>query len=145
MVNESLACNSCDKRAAGGDVKPAATTLDDAFASLTFERNRTPESQDLDTAFCQLATYRDGAIFLGHWAGRSEWEIHRMGDEIVMVIEGSTTLTLLIDGIEVPHVLRAGQLIVVPQSTWHRFETPEEVKVMTVTPQPTEHSVEMPL
>ena len=125
-------------------MKPAAKTLDDAFASLTFAPDRTPESQDLEAAFCQLSSYRDGAIFLGHWAGRSEWEIHRMGDEIVMVIEGSTTLTLLIDGTEVPHVLSAGQLMVVPQSTWHRFETPEAVKVMTVTPQPTEHSIEMP-
>ena len=126
-------------------MKSEAKTLEQAFDSLTFASARTPRSEDLASAFCELSPYRDGAIFLGHWAGHSEWEIHRNGDEIVMVIEGSTTLTMLIDGTEVPHTLRSGQLIVVPQSTWHRFETPEEVKVMTVTPQPTDHSVERPV
>ena len=125
-------------------MKIEAKSLEAAFGSLVFAPSRTPESDDLDSAFCELSSYRDGAIFLGHWAGHSEWEIHRNGDEIVMVIEGSTTLTMLIDGIEVPHTLKPGQLIVVPQSTWHRFDTPEGVKVMTVTPQPTEHSVERP-
>ena len=119
-------------------------TLKEAFDSLVFAPDRTPESEDLDSAFCQLSAYRDGAIFIGHWAGHSEWEIHRKGDEIVMVIEGSTTLTTLVDGTQIPHTLKSGQLIVVPQSTWHRFETPDEVKVMTVTPQPTEHSIEQP-
>ena len=125
-------------------MKASSKTLSDAFASLVFASDRTPESKDLEAAFCELAPYRDGAIFLGHWAGRSEWEIHRNGDEIVMVVEGSTTLTMLIDGAEVPNTLTSGQLIVVPRSTWHRFETPEEVKVMTVTPQPTDHSIEKP-
>ena len=34
--------------------------------------------------------------------------------------------------------------VVVPQGTWHRFETPESVLVMSVTPQPTDHSTEPP-
>ncbi|MEL6183825.1 MAG: cupin domain-containing protein [Myxococcota bacterium] len=109
-----------------------------------FAPSRTPESKDLDAAFCELSPYREGAIFLGHWAGRSEWEIHRQGDEVVMVIDGATTLTMLIDDEEIPHPLQAGQLIVVPKGVWHRFETPDGVKVMTVTPQPTEHSVTRP-
>ena len=124
--------------------EPEPKSLSVAFDSLSFAPGRTPESQDLDSAFCQLASYRDGAVFLGHWAGRSEWEIHRVGDEIVMVVEGSTILTLLIDGEEISHTLNSGELIVVPQSTWHRFETPEAVKVMTVTPQPTDHSIDRP-
>ncbi len=124
--------------------KAEPKSLKDGFSSLTFAPDRTPQSQDLDSAFCELAPYRDGAIFLGHWAGQSEWEIHRVGDEIVMVIEGSTTLTLLIDGCETSHTLEPGQLIVVPTGTWHRFDTPHEVKVMTVTPQPTDHSIDKP-
>jgi hypothetical protein len=27
----------------------------------------------------------------------------------------------------------------VPQNTWHRFEAPDGVSLMTATPQPTEH------
>ncbi|MEM9069467.1 MAG: cupin domain-containing protein [Myxococcota bacterium] len=88
--------------------------------------------------------YRDGAIYVGHWAGKSEWERHRQGDEIVMVLEGETTLFLLGEDGETPHTLKARELLVVPQGVWHRFETPASVKVMTVTPQPTDHSVERP-
>jgi len=36
------------------------------------------------------------------------------------------------------------QMIIVPQGTWHRFSTPVGVKVMTVTPQPTDHQIEQP-
>jgi len=37
-----------------------------------------------------------------------------------------------------------GELIVVPQGVWHRFETPEGVKVVAVTPKPTDHQVNRP-
>ncbi len=118
--------------------------LFDAFDSLTFKSDRKPESTDMDQAFYRLAAYRDGAVFLAHWAGHSQWEVHHSGDELVMVVEGSTKLTMLVDGEEVSHELQPGQLIVVPQSTWHRLDTEAEVKLLTVTPQPTEHSIPRP-
>lgn len=92
----------------------------------------------------ELSTYRDGGIFAVHYAGESEWERHPVGDEVVMVIDGSTTMTILIDGVEHQHTLGPMGMIVVPQGTWHRFSTPEGVKVMTVTPQPTDHQVQHP-
>ncbi len=124
--------------------KATPKSLEEGFGTLTFIGNRTPESQDINDAFCQLSAYRDGAIFLGHWAGQSAWERHPQGDEVVMVVEGSTTLTLRTAEQEISHVLQAGQLIVVPQGTWHRFDTPKAVKLMTVTPQPTDHSLDVP-
>ncbi len=30
-------------------------------------------------------------------------------------------------------------MVVVPKNTWHQFEAPDGVCVMTATPQPTEH------
>lgn len=57
--------------------KAERKSLESAFSALAFEPARTPESQNLDAAFCELAPYRDGSIYLGHWAGESEWEIHR--------------------------------------------------------------------
>jgi mannose-6-phosphate isomerase-like protein (cupin superfamily) len=35
--------------------------------------------------------------------------------------------------------LTAGMMAIVPQGTWHRFEAPDGVCVMTATPQPTDH------
>lgn len=127
---------------------PKATpiSIKEAFKQVKFLSNRTPQTTEDEAkdAFATLSEYRDGGIFIGFYAGNSEWERHSNGDEIVFVVEGETTLFLLSDNQEVSHCLKEGGLLVVPQNTWHRFETPEQVKVMTVTPQPTDHSIEKP-
>jgi len=113
---------------------------------LRFLPNRTPATtaEESDGVFARLADYREGGIFVGRWAGASEWERHALGDEIVMVMEGATTIFFLTDDGERPAELTGGQLVVVPQGTWHRFETPDSVLVMSVTPQPTDHSLDRP-
>jgi len=45
---------------------------------------------------------------------------------------------LFVDGTEQRKTLDEGSLIVVPGGTWHRFET-AGVKILTLTPQPTDH------
>lgn len=126
--------------------KSEAISLNKAFEKLEFVGNRTPESSDeqLGGAFAKLAPYRDGAIFIGHYAGNSEWERHPQGDEIVYVLEGETTLVLLDEEGERGNLLRSEEFLIVPQNTWHRFETPNGVKILTATPQPTDHSVRTP-
>lgn len=126
--------------------KAKPISLAKEFAKLSFLGNRTPHTsaEESRRAFAELSGYRDGAVFIGHYAGNSEWERHSRGDEIVFVVEGKTTLFLLSGGEQLPNILREGQLFVVPKNTWHRFETPDGVKVMTVTPQPTDHAVELP-
>lgn len=116
--------------------------LNAALAALTPLRNRTPHTTDAERkdAFARVAPYRDGGLFIAAFDGRSAWERHPVGDELVQVLEGETDLILLQDGDEVRHTLRAGQLIVVPQGTWHRFETAGG-RLMTATPQPTEHLI----
>ncbi len=124
--------------------KTKSISINQGFKSLKFLPNRTPQSTGIEDSFCLLCEYRDGGIFLAHYAGNSEWEKHSKGDELVMVVEGNTTLILLLEGSEVPHTLSQGGFLVVPQNTWHRFESPSGVKVMTVTPQPTDHSIGKP-
>jgi len=126
--------------------KSKVISISKEFEKLTFVGNRTPESTDeeLEGAFLELSGYRDGAIFIGHYAGNSEWERHSKGDEIVYVLEGETSIVLLTQNGEMSNLLRSGELLIVPQNTWHRFETSEGVKIMTVTPQPTDHSLGHP-
>ena len=126
--------------------QPKPVSIHDAIASLTFLSDRTSSvgAARESGAFRQLSEYRDGGIFVAYWAGHSEWERHTVGDEIVMVLDGSTTIYFLSDDGEASVILSAGMLVVVPAGTWHRFETPEFVKVMSVTPQPTDHSSERP-
>ena len=127
---------------------PKATpiSIEAAFERLRFLANRTPETSDEEAegAFAMLSGYRDGAVFIGHYAGNSKWERHSNGDEIVFVVEGETTLILLVGGKEIPNTLGQDELLVVPKNTWHRFETSKAVKIMAVTPQPTDYSIERP-
>ncbi len=116
-----------------------------ALDRLEFLPDRTPTTTETGADWAaELGVYRDGGIFAVHYAGRSEWERHSEGDEIVIVIDGATSMTMLIDGHELEHELGPMQMIVVPQGTWHMFDTPTGVKVVTVTPQPTDHQVERP-
>jgi quercetin dioxygenase-like cupin family protein len=121
-------------------------SIEDGFKKVKFLDNRAPESSDEDKkdAFANLSEYRDGAIFIAHSAGNTEWERHSKGDEIVFVLEGETNLILLVQGEEKLNNLKVDELLVVPQNIWHRFETPKGAKVLTVTPLPTDHSIEYP-
>ena len=122
--------------------KATPISLKKALDKVNFIGDRTPEtsSEEAMKAFTELSEYRDGAIYFGHYAGNSEWERHPNGDEIVMVVEGETNLILLKDGIEAENTLAKGELLIVPKNIWHRFVTDDGVQVMTVTPQPTDHS-----
>jgi uncharacterized cupin superfamily protein len=128
------------------EAHPDPISIDRAIAALTFLSDRTPTTtaEESADAFTLLSDYRDGGVFVGHWAGSSEWERHSVGDEIVMVFDGETTLTFLAEDGEQSSRLRAGDLVVVPQGTWHRFETTDGVKVLSVTPQPTDHRTDRP-
>ncbi len=126
--------------------KSVAITIGDAFSRVKFLENRAPETTDEEAkdAFALLSEYRDGGIYIAHYAGFSEWERHPNGDEFVQVLDGETTLILLCNNQEQRNRLTSDQILVVPKGMWHRFESPKGVKVMTITPQPTEHSVELP-
>jgi len=111
------------------------------FAKLTMLKGRTPSSSEAarEGAFGRVSPYRDGAIFTAKFAGRSAWERHPQGDEIVQIIDGATTLHLITEEGRQSVMLKAGMMVVVPQNTWHQFEAPDGVCVLTATPQPTEH------
>jgi mannose-6-phosphate isomerase-like protein (cupin superfamily) len=91
-------------------------------------------------AFAVLAPFRDGGIFAGSFSGESPWERHRRGDELVHILDGTATFTIMTASGPESFELTSGMLIVVPQGHWHRFHVPDRVTVLTATPQPTEHS-----
>ncbi|QNK03658.1 cupin domain-containing protein [Dyella telluris] len=99
---------------------------------------------DASEAFAEVAPYRDGAVYVSYYSGSSEWERHPNGDEVVMVLEGTTTVILLGNAGEERFSLVEQELIVIPKGVWHRFEGSDRLKVMTITPQPTEHSLDTP-
>ena len=99
----------------------------------------TPEAEARE-GFAVLAPFRDGSIFAGSFSGESPWERHQKGDELVQILEGATTLTIMTESGPQSFKLAAGMIIVVPQGHWHRFHSAERVTVLSATPQPTEHT-----
>ena len=106
-------------------------------------RGRRPETTEAERkasgAFVTLSPFRDGNIFSAKFSGNAAWERHPNGDELVQIVAGATTLHLMTeDGLQ-SHQLKAGMVAIVPQNTWHRFEAPDGVGIVTATPKPTEH------
>tara|TARA_R110001606_G_scaffold278023_1_gene426254 strand:- start:8 stop:487 length:480 start_codon:yes stop_codon:yes gene_type:complete len=127
--------------------KSEVITINDEFSRVVFLNGRTPETTDEEAknAFALLSEYREGGIYIAHYSGFSEWERHPQGDEFVHILDGETALILLNDNIEQCYNLSSGQMLVIPKGVWHRFESPDGVKIMTITPQPTEHSIKLPV
>jgi mannose-6-phosphate isomerase-like protein (cupin superfamily) len=111
------------------------------LAKLTMLKGRAPEMGEAEKkgAFARLAPFRDGAVFAAKFAGNGAWERHPQGEEIVQIVEGATTLHLMTDEGPQAVALKAGMVAIVPRNTWHRFEAPDGVALITATPQPTEH------
>ncbi|WP_394388432.1 cupin domain-containing protein [Shewanella woodyi] len=126
--------------------KATAISIKNEFLKVNILENRTPESsnEQMQDAFIKLSEFNNSDLYLTHYSGFSEWERHPAGDELVQVVEGETHLVLLDNGLETKQKLMPGELLVVPQGVWHRFESPKGLKVLTITPPPTEHSITMP-
>ena len=97
------------------------------------------EERKASGAFSTLAPYRDGNIFSARFSGAGAWERHPNGDELVQIVDGSTTFHFVTEDGPQSRELKAGMMVVVPQGMWHRFESATGVTVMTATPKPTEH------
>lgn len=127
--------------------KGTRISLSETISRLEYLPDRTPEtafSGGSGKAFAELSEYRDGGVYVGYYSGDSEWERHPGGDEIVMVLEGTTTLIVRRNGMDERLDLAAQELAVVPANTWHRFEGSRKLKVFAVTPQPSDHRLDEP-
>ena len=120
---------------------PTILDINAELAKLKMLRGRTPETPEADRAgaFARLAPYRDSAINVAKFSGEGPWERHVNGDEIVQVVDGTTTLHIMFEDGPQSFALKAGMVVIVPQGNWHRFEAPDGVSLMTATPQPTQH------
>ncbi|MEX0692850.1 MAG: cupin domain-containing protein [Rhodospirillales bacterium] len=112
-----------------------------AFSSLSGFKGRSPDSAGpaFDAAFDKLAITETGAVFAAKFQGTSAWERHSNGDELVQIVKGSARVTIVHEDNENAFEMTAGMFTIVPRGAWHRFEAPDGVEVMTMTPQPTEH------
>lgn len=75
-----------------------------------------------------------GRLVSWHSFDRSwdSWEMHPIGDEVVLCVEGSIELVQEIDGAEVSTTLGQGQWAVNPAGTWHTADMREGVSATCV-------------
>ena len=122
----------------------AITDLNAELAKLNMSRGRTSQTtaaqREESQSFACLMPYRDGSIFITKFAGSGHWERHPKGDEIVQIIDGTTTLHVVSDGCSEAFNLSAGSFLIIPQGAWHRLESADGVSLMTATPQPSDFS-----
>ena len=121
----------------------AILDLKTTLAKMPMMQGRRPESTEAERratgAFVTLTPYRDGNIYSAKFSGRAAWERHPNGDELVQIVDGATSVDIIVDGKMETHQLAAGMTVVVPQNAWHRFHAPNGVSIVTATPRPTEH------
>ena len=128
-----------NEREENGMIKAVDIKAELAGRPVLDGRGKDTTVAEAQEAFAILAPFRDGSIFAGSFSGESPWERHQNGDELVHILDGGTTLTIMTDNGPQSFTMTAGMMIVVPQGHWHRFYAPDRVTVLTATPQPTDH------
>gem|GEM_PF-231136 len=128
------------EREENGMIKAVDIKAELAGRPVLSGRSKDTTAAEAKEAFAVLAPFRDGGIFAGSFSGESPWERHQNGDELVHILDGATTLTIMTANGPQSFTMTAGMIIVVPQGHWHRFHAPDRVTVLTATPQPTDHT-----
>jgi mannose-6-phosphate isomerase-like protein (cupin superfamily) len=80
------------------------------------------------------------------FTGRPPWELHSAGDELLFILDGESELTVLEPGGRTTRAISAGQLVVVPQASWHANNALAGVTMLYMTPaEGNEHSWDEPV
>src|ERR1700726_3054148 len=103
----------------------AVIDLNSELAKMPMLKGRRPESTEVERqasgAFRTLAPYRDGNIYSAKFSGDAAWERHPNGDELVQIVDGSTSVDIIVDGKVETHQLAAGMTLIVPRGARHPF------------------------
>ena len=91
-------------------------------------------------AFPRLASFNDGAVYVGRFAGQTPWERHPGADELLYVLEGAVDITQLATDGPAEVSVAAGSVFVVPRGLWHRQQARPRVTLLAAVPDDSEIS-----
>jgi mannose-6-phosphate isomerase-like protein (cupin superfamily) len=74
------------------------------------------------------------ACGVASFVGQPPWEMHNSGDELLHILAGQCELTVLSKDTEEIRQLKAGDIVLVPQGSWHRNRTSTGVTMLFMTP-----------
>jgi len=106
----------------------------------------TGEQPDAMEGVRVLGTFNDCLVGLVHFSGRTGWERHTGGAELLHILEGETALTVYENRKTTTLTARQGDLVQIPKAVWHTQQTLKPVTLLFITPAGgTEHcSTEQP-
>lgn len=93
-----------------------------------------PTLEQVSAAFPKLASFDEGGVTVGRFAGRTPWERHVDSDEFLLVLDGEVQITLLTDDDAVDVTVAAGSIFVVPRGLWHRQLPQSVATVLSLIP-----------
>src|SRR5690242_16557940 len=99
---------------------------------------------DRQPAFTKLAPFNGGGIFVGRFSGKTPWERHPSGDELLHILDGQVEVTIDTGKNPIQVTLQTGSVLVVPRGRWHCQNAPTTVTLLSATPAPTLVSVKPP-
>ena len=92
--------------------------------------------------FRQIAEFNDCTIgIFRSGPGVSPWEYHADHDELLYVLDGAVTITVLTDDDATDVLVDKGHLVVIPRGHWHRHTVQDLVVELYVSPPDTRHSM----
>lgn len=84
----------------------------------------------------QLGMFNSESIGIGRYvAGKSQWERHSNGDELLLVTDGEVQVEILdADGTSTIEALTNDSLFVVPKGKWHQLTATDNVNIFYISP-----------
>jgi PhnB protein len=89
---------------------------------------------DADAAVRNVAKLGNLTLGVMSYTGRTPWERHPDGDELLLALDGEVDVTVLTDDGPVTRKIRAGEAFVCPQGLWHRQNAEKSVSMLYGTP-----------
>lgn len=95
-------------------------------------------AQEASAAYLHLTDLDRLRLGVMRFSGRTPWERHPDGDELLYALDGEVELTALTDDGPVARTLRAGDAFVCPRGIWHRQLPKSSVTILYCTPNKTD-------
>ena len=90
--------------------------------------------QNGNDRFRKLCTFDRWTLGVMHFSGRTPWERHPGGDEMVHVLSGQIEVTVLADNGPVNETVQEGSFFVCPRGFWHRQVATTPSTMLYTTP-----------
>jgi mannose-6-phosphate isomerase-like protein (cupin superfamily) len=75
---------------------------------------------DTEPPVKMLTSFNQCSIGIMRFSGRTPWERHPDGDELLQVLEGGVEVTVLTEAGPLRATIAMGSIFVVPRGLWHR-------------------------